>query len=64
MEQAVHLQLQFKYASTGTGQTWSTTDKGIKILYADGSDIQVTDLSTLSGSISCSSNYKFNYYTS
>jgi hypothetical protein len=41
----------FKYASTGTGQTWSTTDKGIKILYADGSDIQVTDLSTLSGQI-------------
>ena len=43
--------VQFKYASTGTGQTWSTTDKGIKILYADGSDIQVADLSTLSGSI-------------
>jgi hypothetical protein len=43
--------VQFKYASTGTGQTWSTTDKGIKILYADGSDIQVTDLSTLSGQI-------------
>jgi hypothetical protein len=43
--------VQFKYAGTGTGQTWSTTDKGIKILYADGSDIQVADLSTLSGSI-------------
>jgi hypothetical protein len=43
--------VQFKYASTGTGQTWSTTDKGIKILYADGSDIQVADLSTLSGQI-------------
>jgi hypothetical protein len=41
----------FKYASTGTGQTWSTTDKGIKILYADGTDIRVTDLSTLSGQI-------------
>jgi hypothetical protein len=41
----------FKYAGTGTGQTWSTTDKGIKILYADGSDIQVADLSTLSGQI-------------
>jgi len=41
----------FKYASTGTGQVWSTTDKGIKILYADGTDIQVVDLSTLSGSI-------------
>jgi hypothetical protein len=43
--------VQFKYASTGTGQTWSTTDKGIKILYADGTDIQVTDLSTLSGQV-------------
>jgi hypothetical protein len=43
--------VQFKYASTGTGQTWSTTDKGIKILYADGSDIQVVDLSTLSGTV-------------
>jgi hypothetical protein len=43
--------VNFKYASTGTGQTWSTTDKGIKILYSDGTDIQVTDLSTLSGSI-------------
>jgi hypothetical protein len=43
--------VNFKYASTGTGQTWSTTDKGIKILYADGTDIRVTDLSTLSGSI-------------
>ena len=43
--------VQFKYASTGTGQTWSTTDKGIKILYSDGTDIQVADLSTLSGSI-------------
>jgi hypothetical protein len=44
--------VQFKYAGTGTGQTWSTTDKGIKILYADGSDIQVVDLSTLSGQVS------------
>jgi hypothetical protein len=43
--------VQFKYASGGSGQTWSTTDKGIKILYSDGSDIQVTDLSTLSGQI-------------
>jgi hypothetical protein len=41
----------FKYASTGTGITWTTTDKGIKILYADGTDIRVTDLSTLSGQI-------------
>jgi hypothetical protein len=43
--------VQFKYASTGSGQTWSTTDKGIKILYADGTDIQVVDLSTLSGTV-------------
>jgi len=43
--------VQFKYASTGTGQTWSTTDKGIKILYSDGTDIQVVDLSTLSGTV-------------
>jgi hypothetical protein len=43
--------VNFKYASTGTGQTWSTTDKGIKILYADGTDIQVVDLSTLSGQV-------------
>jgi hypothetical protein len=43
--------VNFKYASTGTGQTWTTTDKGIKILYSDGTDIQVADLSTLSGSI-------------
>jgi hypothetical protein len=41
----------FKYASEGTGQTWSTTDKGIKILYGDGSDIKVVDLSTLSGTV-------------
>ena len=43
--------VNFKYASTGTGQTWSTTDKGIKILYSDGTDIQVVDLSTLSGTV-------------
>jgi hypothetical protein len=41
----------FKYASTGTGVTWSGTDKFIKILYADGTDIRVTDLSTLAGTI-------------
>jgi hypothetical protein len=45
----------FKYASTGTGQTWSTTDKAIKILYADGTDIQVVDLSTLSGTVGAAS---------
>ena len=43
--------VNFKYASTGTGQTWTTTDKGIKLLYSDGTDIQVADLSTLSGQI-------------
>ena len=43
--------VNFKYASTGTGQTWTTTDKGIKLLYSDGTDIQVTDLSTLSGQV-------------
>jgi len=43
--------VQFKYASTGSGQTWSTTDKGIKILYGDGSEIQVADLSNLSGTV-------------
>jgi hypothetical protein len=43
--------VNFKYASTGTGQTWTTTDKGIKILYSDGTDIQVVDLSTLSGQV-------------
>jgi len=41
----------FKYASTGTGITWSTTDKAIKILYADGTDIRTADLSTLSGQV-------------
>ena len=43
--------VNFKYASTGSGQTWSTTDKAIKILYSDVSDIQVVDLSTLSGTV-------------
>ena len=32
--------VQFKYASTGTGQTWSTTDKGIKILYSESRGLQ------------------------
>jgi hypothetical protein len=43
--------VNFKYASTGTGITWSTTDKSIKILYADGTDIRTVDLSTLSGQV-------------
>jgi hypothetical protein len=35
----------------GTGTTFSTTDKGIKILFADGTNINTVDLSTLSGTI-------------
>ena len=42
--------VQFKTA-TGTGSTFSTTDKGIKILFADGTNINTVDLSTLSGQI-------------
>ena len=42
--------VEFKTVS-GTGQTWSTTDKGIKILYSDGTDINTSDLSNLSGQI-------------
>ena len=37
--------------SGGTGTTFSTTDKGIKILFADGTNINSVDLSTLSGTI-------------
>ena len=37
--------------SGGTGTTFSTTDKGIKILFADGTNINAVDLSTLSGTI-------------
>jgi hypothetical protein len=35
----------------GTGTTFSTTDKGIKILFADGTNINAVDLTTLSGTI-------------
>ena len=35
----------------GTGTTFSATDKGIKILFADGTNINAVDLSTLSGTI-------------
>jgi len=42
--------VEFKTVS-GTGATWSTTDKGIKILYSDGTNINSTDLSTLSGTV-------------
>ena len=35
----------------GTGTTFSATDKGIKILFADGTNINAVDLSTLSGTV-------------
>ena len=46
--------VEFKTVS-GTGTTWSTTDKGIKILYSDGTNINTTDLSTLSGTVASAS---------
>jgi hypothetical protein len=42
--------VQIKTVS-GTGSTFSTTDKGIKTLFADGTNINTVDLSTLSGQI-------------
>jgi hypothetical protein len=42
--------VQFKTVS-GTGATWTTTDKGIKILYSDGTNINTADLSTLAGTV-------------
>jgi hypothetical protein len=42
--------VEFKQAG-GTGTTFSTTDKGIKILFADGTNINAVDLTTLSGTI-------------
>ena len=42
--------VEFKTAS-GTGATWSTTDKGIKILYSDGTNINAVDITTLSGTV-------------
>jgi len=42
--------VEFKTVS-GTGATWSTTDKGIKILYSNGTNIETADLSTLSGTV-------------
>ena len=42
--------VEFKTVS-GTGATWTTTDKGIKILYSDGTNINTADLSTLSGTV-------------
>jgi len=42
--------VEFKQAG-GTGTTFSTTDKSIKILFADGTNINTVDLDTLSGQI-------------
>ena len=46
--------VEFKTVS-GTGATWTTTDKGIKILYSDGTNINTVDLSTLSGTVASAS---------
>jgi len=44
--------VQFKTTNVGsTGTTWSTTDKGIKILYSNGTEIFPVDISTLSGTV-------------
>jgi hypothetical protein len=42
--------VEFK-TTGGTGSTWSTTDKGIKILYSDGTNINAVDITTLSGTV-------------
>jgi hypothetical protein len=42
--------VEFK-TTGGTGATWSATDKGIKILYSDGTNVNTADLSTLSGTV-------------
>jgi hypothetical protein len=42
--------VEFKTAS-GTGTTWSATDKAIKILYSDGTNINAVDITTLSGTV-------------
>jgi hypothetical protein len=42
--------VEFKTVS-GTGVTFSTTDKAIKILFSDGTNINTVDLDTLSGQI-------------
>jgi hypothetical protein len=42
--------VEFRQAG-GTGTTFSTTDKSIKILFADGTNINTVDLDTLSGQI-------------
>lgn len=48
--------VQFKTTDAGsTGTTWSTTDKGIKIVYSNGTEIFPADLSTLSGTVASAS---------
>ena len=42
--------VEFK-TSGGTGTTWSATDKAIKILYSDGTNINAVDITTLSGTV-------------
>jgi hypothetical protein len=42
--------VEFKTVS-GTGTTWSATDKAIKILYSDGTNINAVDITTLSGTV-------------
>jgi len=48
--------VQFKTTDAGsTGTTWSATDKAIKILYSNGTEISPADLSTLSGTVASAS---------
>lgn len=42
--------VEFKTVS-GTGTTWSTTDKSIKILFSDGTNITAADLDSLTGTV-------------
>jgi hypothetical protein len=49
-------QVQFKTTDFGSsGTIWSSTDKGIKILYSNGTEIYPADLSTLSGTVASAS---------
>jgi hypothetical protein len=49
-------QVQFKTTDFGSsGTIWSATDKGIKILYSNGTEIFPADLSTLSGTVASAS---------
>jgi hypothetical protein len=48
--------VQFKTTNVGSsGTIWSSTDKGIKILYSNGTEIFPADLSTLSGTVASAS---------